>query len=76
MQLNNGKVPIFGPNLAAMVNKCEAASHLRFTTDVEAAVYHGEFQLIAPWAPLQARMALPISTTFSRPRAAVWITRI
>jgi len=51
MQLNNGEVPIFEPGLAAMVKKCEAASHLRFTTDVEAAVHHGEFQLIAAGSP-------------------------
>jgi UDPglucose 6-dehydrogenase len=49
--LNNGEVPIFEPGLAAMVKKCEAAGHLRFTTDVEAAVHHGEFQLIAVGTP-------------------------
>jgi len=49
--LNNGEVPIFEPGLAAMVKKCEAAGHLRFTTDVEAAVNHGEFQLIAVGTP-------------------------
>jgi len=49
--LNNGEVPIFESGLAAMVKKCEAAGHLRFTTDVEAAVRHGEFQLIAVGTP-------------------------
>jgi len=49
--LNNGEVPIFESGLAAMVKKCEAAGHLRFTTDVEAAVHHGEFQLIAVGTP-------------------------
>ena len=49
--LNSGEVPIFEPGLAAMVKKCEAAGHLRFTTDVEAAVHHGEFQLIAVGTP-------------------------
>lgn len=49
--LNNGEVPIFEPGLAAMVKKCEAAGHLRFTTDVEAAVNHGELQLIAVGTP-------------------------
>ena len=49
--LNNGEVPVFEPGLAAMVKKCEAAGHLRFTTDVEAAVNHGEFQLIAVGTP-------------------------
>jgi UDPglucose 6-dehydrogenase len=49
--LNSGEVPIFEPGLAAMVKKCDAAGHLRFTTDVEAAVHHGEFQLIAAGTP-------------------------
>ena len=49
--LNNGEVPIFEPGLAPIVRKCEAAGHLRFTTDVEAAVHHGEFQLIAVGTP-------------------------
>jgi len=49
--LNSGEVPIFEPGLAAMVKKCESAGHLCFTTDVEAAVNHGEFQLIAVGTP-------------------------
>jgi UDPglucose 6-dehydrogenase len=49
--LNKGVIPIFEPGLEAMVRKCEAAGHLRFTTDVEAAVDHGEFQLIAVGTP-------------------------
>jgi UDPglucose 6-dehydrogenase len=49
--LNNGTIPLFEPGLEAMVRKCEAAGHLRFTTDVEAAVDHGEFQLIAVGTP-------------------------
>jgi UDP-glucose 6-dehydrogenase len=66
--LNNGEVPIFEPGLAAMVKKCEAASHLRFTTDVEAAVHHGEFQLIAVGTPFR-RGWLYRSQTCSRGRA-------
>lgn len=49
--LSNGEVPIFEPGLAAMVKKCESSGHLRFTTDVAAAVDHGEFQLIAVGTP-------------------------
>jgi UDPglucose 6-dehydrogenase len=49
--LNNGDVPIFEPGLAAMVKKCEATGHLRFSTDIEAAVHHGELQLIAVGTP-------------------------
>ena len=49
--LNEGVIPIFEPGLEAMVKKCRATGHLRFTTDVEAAVDHGEFQLIAVGTP-------------------------
>ena len=49
--LNEGEVPIFEPGLAAIVRKCEAAGKLHFTTDIEAAVNHGEFQLIAVGTP-------------------------
>ena len=49
--LKMGTIPIFEPGLEAMVKKCEASGNLRFTTDVEAAVDHGEFQLIAVGTP-------------------------
>lgn len=49
--LNDGVVPIFEPGLEAMVRKCASAGHLRFTTDIEGAVDHGEFQLIAVGTP-------------------------
>jgi UDPglucose 6-dehydrogenase len=49
--LTKGTIPIYEPGLEAMVRKGEASGHLRFTTDVEAAVDHGEFQLIAVGTP-------------------------
>jgi UDPglucose 6-dehydrogenase len=49
--LNDGVVPIFEPGLEPMVKRCEASGHLRFTTDVAAAVHHGELQLIAVGTP-------------------------
>ena len=49
--LNCGEVPLFEPGLEAMVRKCVAAGHLRFSTDIEAAVHHGELQLIAVGTP-------------------------
>ena len=49
--LNEGSVPIFEPGLEAMVRRCSAAGHLRFITDVGAAVEHGELQLIAVGTP-------------------------
>ena len=45
--LNEGTIPIYEPGLETMVKRCEAAGHLRFTTNIESAVDHGEFQLIA-----------------------------
>ena len=49
--LSNGIVPIFEPGLAAMVTRCQGSGHLRFTTDAEAAVHHGDLQLIAVGTP-------------------------
>jgi UDP-glucose 6-dehydrogenase len=74
MQLNNGEVPIFEPGLAAMVKKAKRPVTSALPP-MEAAVHYGEFQLIAVGCPLSARMALPISTKFSQPRAAIWIAR-
>jgi UDPglucose 6-dehydrogenase len=49
--LSAGDIPIFEPGLTEMVKKCGAAGHLRFTSDVEAAVHHGEIQIIAVGTP-------------------------
>ena len=49
--LNNGKVPIFEPGLEVMVNRCASLGHLRFVTNIEAAVDHGDFQVIAVGTP-------------------------
>lgn len=50
-KLNRGEIPIYEPGLAEMVKKCEASGHLRFSTDIDAAVHHGELQLIAVGTP-------------------------
>jgi UDPglucose 6-dehydrogenase len=50
-QLNEGKIPIFEPGLEPIVNRNRAAGRLRFSTDVEASVAHGELQLIAVGTP-------------------------
>ncbi len=49
--LVKGRVPIFEPGLESMVSNCIASGHLRFTTDIEAAVDHGQFQVIAVGTP-------------------------
>ena len=49
--LKQGHVPIFEPGLEAMVSNCIASGQLRFTTDVAAAVAHGQLQMIAVGTP-------------------------
>ena len=49
--LRQGYVPIFEPGLEAMVSNCIASGQLRFTTDVAAAVAHGQLQMIAVGTP-------------------------
>lgn len=49
--LNHGELPIFELGLEAIVRKCKAAGNLCFTTNIETAVNHGEFQLIAVGTP-------------------------
>jgi len=49
--LTQARVPIFEPGLEAMISSCQSAGHLRFTTDVEAAVDHGDYQVIAVETP-------------------------
>ncbi len=49
--LNEGGIPIFEPGLKEMVARNRAAARIRFTTDVEAAVAHGDIQFIAVGTP-------------------------
>jgi len=50
-QLNAGGIPIFEPGLEAIVKRNREAGRLRFSTDVEASVAHGELQIIAVGTP-------------------------
>jgi UDPglucose 6-dehydrogenase len=49
--LSAGDVPIHEPGLEVIVKRNFAAGRLRFTTDAEEAVEHGQFQLIAVGTP-------------------------
>ncbi|MCW5605709.1 MAG: UDP-glucose/GDP-mannose dehydrogenase family protein, partial [Burkholderiales bacterium] len=49
--LARGRAPIFEPGLESIITRCAASGHLRFTTDVETAVDHGELQFIAVGTP-------------------------
>jgi UDPglucose 6-dehydrogenase len=49
--LGRGEIPIHEPGLEAVVKRNFAAGRLRFTTDGESAVEHGQFQLIAVGTP-------------------------
>jgi len=49
--LNAGGIPIFEPGLAPIVARNREAGRLSFTTDVAAAVAHGELQMIAVGTP-------------------------
>ena len=49
--LKQGKLPIYEPGLADMLERNVAAGRLEFTTDVSEAVDHGLFQVIAVGTP-------------------------
>ena len=49
--LNAGKIPIFEPGLEPIVRRNREAGRLHFSTDVAAAVAHGELQILAVGTP-------------------------
>ncbi|MBY8608922.1 MAG: UDP-glucose/GDP-mannose dehydrogenase family protein [Burkholderia sp.] len=49
--LNNGGMPIHEPGLLDIIARNRVAGRLRFSTDIEASVAHGEIQFIAVGTP-------------------------
>lgn len=49
--LNNGIVPIFEPGLKELIEQNMRAGRVRFSTDIQAAVAHGDYQFIAVGTP-------------------------
>lgn len=49
--LNSGGVPIYEPGLDVMIARNRDASRLQFSTDIKAAVLHGDIQYIAVGTP-------------------------
>jgi UDPglucose 6-dehydrogenase len=49
--LNGGGVPIYEPGLEEMIASNRAAGRIQFSTDIEAAVTHGDIQYIAVGTP-------------------------
>jgi UDPglucose 6-dehydrogenase len=49
--LNSGGIPIHEPGLKEVIERNRAAGRIQFSTDVEAAVEHGEVQFIAVGTP-------------------------
>ncbi len=49
--LNSGGVPIYEPGLQEMITRNRAAGRIQFSTDIAAAVAHGEIQFIAVGTP-------------------------
>ena len=50
-RLNAGEVPIHEPGLEELIKRNEAKGRIKFTTDAEAGVKHGVFQMIAVGTP-------------------------
>lgn len=50
-QLQQGKIPIYEPGLEGVIRGAQLSGHLRFTTDTQAAVVHGECMFIAVGTP-------------------------
>jgi UDPglucose 6-dehydrogenase len=50
-RLNNGEIPIYEPGLEDLIERARERGNIEFTTDLEKAVGHGLFQMIAVGTP-------------------------
>ncbi len=50
-RLNNGEIPIYEPGLEDLIERAREQGNIEFTTDLEKAVGHGLFQMIAVGTP-------------------------
>jgi UDPglucose 6-dehydrogenase len=50
-RLNNGEIPIYEPGLDDLIERAREQGNIEFTTDLEKAVGHGLFQMIAVGTP-------------------------
>ncbi|HUV20445.1 MAG TPA: UDP-glucose/GDP-mannose dehydrogenase family protein [Gammaproteobacteria bacterium] len=50
-RLNNGEIPIYEPGLEELIQHARDQGNIEFTTDLEKAVGHGVFQMIAVGTP-------------------------
>jgi UDPglucose 6-dehydrogenase len=50
-RLNNGEIPIYEPGLDDLIERAREQGNIEFTTDLEKAVGHGLFQIIAVGTP-------------------------
>lgn len=49
--LNKGEIPIYEPGLEELIERAREQGNIEFTTDIEQAVEHGLFQMIAVGTP-------------------------
>ena len=50
-RLNSGEIPIYEPGLDELIQRAREQGNIEFTTDLEKAVGHGLFQMIAVGTP-------------------------
>ncbi|HYD60709.1 MAG TPA: UDP-glucose/GDP-mannose dehydrogenase family protein [Noviherbaspirillum sp.] len=63
--LNRGEVPIYEPGLKDLIARNRAAGRIIFSTDVDAAVAHGDVQVIAVGTPAGADGAADLQYVFA-----------
>jgi len=67
-RLRAGEIPIYEPGLDDVVARGIAAGRLEFTTDVETATQHGDYQMIAVGTPQSEDGAANVSSVYTAAR--------